>query len=290
MKVLVMGGTRFFGVHMVHELLRYGHQVTIATRGNTKDTFGDTVERIIVDRAKKDDVIRAFHNKSYDVICDNIAYSSNEVEYLLSTVPCKRYVLTSTLSVYEEVSTDLLEEAFQPQNYNLVWCNREDFPYNEIKRQAECALFQKFDKLPSVAVRFPFVIGEDDYTNRLYFYVEHIIKGLPMYVDNLNEPLGFIQSTDAGQFLAWLAISDATGIFNASNEGMISPQEIINYICERSGKEAILSKEGDIAPYNGAPSYSLNVNRARGIGYSFQTVGAYIYDLLDRYITRAEEN
>lgn len=27
-----------------------------------------------------------------------------------------------------------------------------------------------------IAVRFPFVIGEDDYTERLMFYVEHTIK------------------------------------------------------------------------------------------------------------------
>ena len=37
MKILVIGGTRFFGIHMVRELLAQGHAVTIATRGNVKD-------------------------------------------------------------------------------------------------------------------------------------------------------------------------------------------------------------------------------------------------------------
>lgn len=32
MKILVIGGTRFFGVHMVNELLADGHHITIATR------------------------------------------------------------------------------------------------------------------------------------------------------------------------------------------------------------------------------------------------------------------
>lgn len=41
MKVLVLGGTRFFGVHMVNSLLSKGHNVTIATRGKTKDIFED---------------------------------------------------------------------------------------------------------------------------------------------------------------------------------------------------------------------------------------------------------
>ena len=31
MKILVIGGTRFFGIHMVNELLAKGHDVTIAT-------------------------------------------------------------------------------------------------------------------------------------------------------------------------------------------------------------------------------------------------------------------
>lgn len=33
MNILVIGGTRFFGIHMVNELLTAVHDVTIATRG-----------------------------------------------------------------------------------------------------------------------------------------------------------------------------------------------------------------------------------------------------------------
>ena len=39
MKILVLGGTRFFGIHMVKGLLDSGAEVTIATRGNVKDEF-----------------------------------------------------------------------------------------------------------------------------------------------------------------------------------------------------------------------------------------------------------
>ena len=47
MKILVIGGTRFFGIHMVKELLDRGHDITIATRGLTPDNFGDKVKRIV---------------------------------------------------------------------------------------------------------------------------------------------------------------------------------------------------------------------------------------------------
>lgn len=41
MNILVIGGTRFFGIHMVNELLTAGYDVTIATRGKASDSFGD---------------------------------------------------------------------------------------------------------------------------------------------------------------------------------------------------------------------------------------------------------
>ena len=42
--ILVIGGTRFFGIHMVNELLTAVHDVTIATRGKASDSFGDKVD------------------------------------------------------------------------------------------------------------------------------------------------------------------------------------------------------------------------------------------------------
>ncbi len=39
MKVLVLGGTRFFGIHLVDELLKSNCDVTIATRGLTSDSL-----------------------------------------------------------------------------------------------------------------------------------------------------------------------------------------------------------------------------------------------------------
>ena len=54
MKILVIGGTRYFGIHMVNKLLEQGHEVTIATRGKTPDSYGDKVERITIQRTNEE--------------------------------------------------------------------------------------------------------------------------------------------------------------------------------------------------------------------------------------------
>ena len=83
MKVLVLGGTRFFGIHLVDELLKSNCDVTIATRGLTSDSFGNKVERIRLDRHDELSIINNLSDKYFDVIYDNLAYCSNDIEILL---------------------------------------------------------------------------------------------------------------------------------------------------------------------------------------------------------------
>ncbi|HAH19042.1 MAG TPA: NAD-dependent epimerase, partial [Eubacterium sp.] len=74
MNILVIGGTRFFGIPMVDDLLKKGHEVTIATRGMAKDKYGDKVNRIIFDRCNADSIKTQLSNKHFDVVIDKIAY------------------------------------------------------------------------------------------------------------------------------------------------------------------------------------------------------------------------
>ncbi len=286
MKVLVLGGTRFFGTHMVHSLLDKGHSVTIATRGNAKDNFGQKVERITIERTNADSLTKVLCNQYFDVVCDNLAYCSNDVKVLLDCLKCERYVMTSSASVYISQHLHTKENEFNPLSHTLKWCSRQDYSYDEIKRQAECALFQTYSGLPAVAVRFPYVIGQDDYTQRLFFYVEQTIKRNPMYVDNLNEQISFIESTEVGNFLSWVAEQKFTGTINGNNIGTISLKEIIYYVEQKTGKKAVFSAEGLTGPYNGQKSFSLDTERANSLGYTFSELNGWIYELIDSYIKK----
>lgn len=283
MDILVIGGTRFFGIYLVNELLAKGHRVTIATRGKAKDIYGDKVSRIILERTDVNSVKNALANKYFDVVYDKIAYCSNDVRYVLDVIKCNKYILMSSTAVYEK-HRDTKEEDFNPLEKELIWCSRMDFPYDEIKRQAECALWQKYKNINAIAVRYPFVIGKDDYTKRLYFYVENVIKEIPMHIDNIDYQMGFIRSDEAGKFMAFLADKDYSGPINGSAYGTISIREILNYVEEKTGKKAILLKEGETAPYNSELEYSINTNKADNLGYKFSNLKDWIYDLIDYYI------
>ena len=290
MKVLVVGGTRFFGVHLVRALLQKGNEVTILTRGNIADEFGDSIHRIRVDRCDLAALKNAMQGESYDVICDNIAYSSNEVRFLLEATSCKRYILTSSASVYPQLGLDTKEEDFIAETYPLIWCNREDYTYDEIKRQAECALIQRYPSLPQASVRLPYVIGEDDYTKRLYYYVEKIVKGVPMHVDNSQVAISYIRACEAGDFIAWLTTSELVGPVNACSKGSITLDEIFHYIEKQTGKQPLLDPEAEAAPYNEGEDFSLNTEKAKMSGYHFSELKSWIYKLLDYYIAEVMEN
>jgi nucleoside-diphosphate-sugar epimerase len=289
MNILVCGGTRFIGRHLVNSLIAKGHEVTIATRGKTPDTFGDYVKRVNVNRLDYDSVKNAVNGKSYDVVYDTLAYCSNGVKIMLDNVKCGRYITISTTAVYKK-HINTREEEFNPYSYPLKWLNREDDTYDEVKRQAECAICQAYPQIKSVMARFPFVIGTDDFTERLKFYVEHILNDKAMNVDNLTAQMAFVRSDEAGKFLAFLADNDFTGVINGASEQTVSIQDVAGYVSLKTGKKPIFSLDGDVAPYNGENEYSINVDRAKSLGFSFTPLREWIFELVDYYIDKVSLN
>ena len=284
MNILVIGGTRFFGIPMVEELLNAGHHVTIATRGLSADSFGSSVQRIILDRTDAQSVRDALSGRHFDIIIDKLAHCSNDLQPVMDAADFDQYIQMSTTAVYDPKFTNTVESDFDALSKELIWCGRPDFPYAEIKRQAECALWQKYPDRNWIAVRYPFVIGKDDYTKRLLFYVEHVMKSIPMFIDNPDCQMGFIRSDEAGKFLAFLAGKDFRGAVNGASEGTISVREILDFVEQKTGKKAIIEASGDPAPYNGEPEYSINTDKAAALGFRFSRLRDWIYDLLDYYI------
>ena len=105
-----------------------------------------------------------------------------------------------------------------------------------------------------------------------------------MNIDNLDYQMGYIRSDEAGKFMAFLVGKDVRGAINGSSEGTISIREILEYVEKKTGTKAIIDKAGDNAPYNGTPEYSINTEKAVGLGFRFSVLQDWIYELLDYYI------
>lgn len=284
-KILIFGGTRFFGKRLVESLLEAGHDVTIATRGLTVDPFGSTVKRAVVDREDEGQLQKVLEGESYDVVYDSLCYSPNAAKTICKVLynKVKRYIVTSSMAVYEP-SLSLKESDFNPYEHPIVYGERKDFSYSEGKRLVESVLFQHAT-FPVIAVRFPVVIGENDYTKRLWFYVENIIKRKPFVVADIEGDMSFIHEKEAGRFLAWLSSIDVSGPMNACNSGVISMREVIDFVEENTGMEAYIEAKGEnIAPYNGITNCTLDNTRARELGFQFRELKLDIHNILKNYI------
>lgn len=287
MNILVLGGTRFFGVPMVKKLIAGGHQVTLATRGLTPDTFGNRVERLRYDLFDSASVKSALGGTVWDAVIDKVTYASNELRAVMDAVSCRKLIHMSTCSLYELDHMEIREEEFDPLQGELIWNDRLEADYATNKKRTERVLFQyrgEGEQKQRISVRYPFVVGPHDYTNRLRFYVKHLLENEPMWIDDINAKTGFIEETEAGEFFAFLLGTEFEGAINGAAEGTASMKEILDYLSKKTGKKPVIKKEGEEAPYNGLVSHSYSTERARGLGYQFRPISEWMYSLLDSYL------
>ena len=285
MKILVLGGTRFFGQKLVENLLAQQHDVTIVTRGMSENPFGNQVTHIKVDRKETEKFKQALANKQFDIVYDNICYSPNEAKQLCEIFngSIKKLVFTSTLSTYEANGKAHVEEDFDPYNYKIKMGDTHEFTYGEGKRLAE-AVFYEYATFPVVAVRFPIVMGEDDYTRRLHFHIERIINGEPIGFVNTDAEMSFIQATEAAEFLVWAGMNDIEGPINATANGVISLKELISLIEEKTKKRAkiaLLGTEEIRSPYAIPASWYMDNERATSKGFAFSNLADWLPGLVD---------
>ncbi len=290
-RALVIGGTRYFGRRLVEGLITEGTHVTIVTRGNVVNPFGAAVTHVLADREHQATLQRALANAGdWDVIFDNICYSSNDAagacEIFAGRV--RRYVHTSTQSIYPKDGGHV-ESDFDPCRHKIKLGARTDFDYGEAKRQAEAVFFQRA-KFPVVAMRIPIVAGSDDYTGRLDFHIERVKTGQTLVVPNRAAETCFISSVEAARFLRWCADQTFTGPVNACSDGRIRIGDVITLIEAATGQQANLTQTGndaDRSPFVGGNSRYLDNSRAHELGFEFTKLESWLPELI-RQMSRQE--
>lgn len=283
-KVLVIGGTRFFGKKLVRKLINIGDEVSVMTRTHLPEEFKGKVSHLQCDRTIIEDFKTAIGNQFFDIVYDNINYSSLDAlqSIALFTDKTARYIFTSTLSVHYPDGIGKNESDFDSITYPIIEGNSSQFDYGEGKRQAEAVFFQKAT-FPVVAVRFPIVLGADDYTKRLHFHVEHVQQQKEIAFENIKAQMCFITSDEAASFLFWTGREIFTGPIQAASNGIISMQDLMTMIEEKTSQKAIIShstNEKELSPFSIPKTWYINNSLATSLGFKFSELDNWLPKLI----------
>jgi len=101
-RALVMGGNRFIGLHLVHELARRGHDVTVLNShpvplpAGVRRLHGNRREPGAIEAVLRD------HRDSFDVVFENTAYQLEDLEPTVDLFRgrLRHFVFTSSIAVY----------------------------------------------------------------------------------------------------------------------------------------------------------------------------------------------
>lgn len=268
MKCLIIGGNRFVGLRLSHLL-----DQTAGCDLHILNRTGQVAfcQNAAIHKGDRRHLGATFLDRDWDVVvdfaCFNEADASDALKFFGNV---SRYIFVSTFSVYDSCAGKALkEEDFNPATWDLnqpVLGN-----YQDDKRRAE-AVFTQRAEFPVLSVRFPFILGPDDYTQRLQFHVDHILKGEPLYIQNPDARISLIQSEDAAKFLHWSLTQKLAGPLNVASRDPISMAVLLAQIELITGhKPALTQKKSQESNSPYAPEVDHFVDCSKLFSAGFQT-------------------
>ena len=282
MKILIIGGNRFVGLRLSHLIDRNpAHELHILNRtGQVPHT-----KNAILHKGDRKQLSSLYLDKDWDVIVDFAGYNREDAEGALSFFgKVQHYIFISTVSVYDSGS-NLKEADFDPHTHPLGGETPSDpgLAYQFGKRQAE-AVFAQGARFPTTLVRFPLILGPDDYTHRLDFHIERIQNAQPIYIPNLKAKIPMIHSGDAASTLSWLIENPRAGPLNVASPSPISLAELIGRIEALTGKKALLINHDQPqthSPYGMPHDLVINTDKLDSLGVKLPSISSWLDELIE---------
>jgi len=111
MKLLILGGTRFLGTHLVTVARARGHEVTLFNRGNYSTEDLGAVEIIKGDRHTELDKLKG---RRWDAVVDTSGHLPRAVRAAVEVLSdsVERYVFISSQNAYKDVSVPGINETY----------------------------------------------------------------------------------------------------------------------------------------------------------------------------------
>ena len=216
MKLLVTGGTRFVGRHIVQAALDAGHEAVLFNRGQTNPELFPETEKIHGDRAE----IELLEGRCFDAVIDVAGYLprlvASSARVLRPTVD--RYVFISSVSVYADFSRFELDEEAPVEQ--VPDPSSEDVAnyYGVLKALCEQEVHKVFGS-SQISIRPGLVVGPYDHTNRFTYWVKRVARGGRILAPAPpDRPVQFIDVRDLARWTMTMTASDRAGVFNVVSE------------------------------------------------------------------------
>ena len=214
MNLLVIGGTRFLGPHVVRAALAAGHEVTIFNRGSRRLPEMHGLRQVCGERRSG---LRALDGDTFDAVIDTCAYYPADVETSVAALAtrCPLYCLISTVSVYTAEAGDIDETAAIAGTPDPVPQVVTADDYGALKAACERAAAERFGG-DLLVVRPGLIAGPGDATHRVGYWVRRAARGGDVLVpEPKNAPVEFIDVRDLATWLLLAVERGLSGTFNA---------------------------------------------------------------------------
>jgi 2'-hydroxyisoflavone reductase len=238
LKILVLGGTRFIGLHMTALALERGHTLTFFNRGKTKTDRYPDIERIKGDRNGEIDGLKG---RQWDVVIDNSGYVPRHVrlsaELLAPNV--RQYVFTSSISVYPNfaVPRDEKSEVGKLKDETIEKVDGES--YGPLKALCEQAVEKALPGRATI-IRPGLIVGPDDNTDRFTYWPARAARGGEFIAPGApTDPFQIIDARDLAAFTINAVEKNITGTYNlVSNVNEFKFGELTDACIAAANKQA----------------------------------------------------
>lgn len=156
MRVLVMGGTQFNGLALVHQLVAQGHDVTVCNRGRTVSDIPDSVGRLVADRTDHDQLRGVLGGTEWDCVQDMTAYHPEDVDIMMEIFRDRigHYVFASSTVVYASKDTPITEDDPDERGETQI-----EYGYHKILCEDRLFAAHADHGFPATTVPFSMVLG-----------------------------------------------------------------------------------------------------------------------------------
>ncbi|MHB8661213.1 MAG: NAD-dependent epimerase/dehydratase family protein [Acidimicrobiales bacterium] len=198
MRVLVLGGNRYIGRHLVFELARRGHDVTVLN--SHESPLPEGTRRLHGDR-RTPGALRSVlgeHRDEFDVVFDNTAYQPADLEPVVDLFRgrVRHFVFTSSVAVYKRSYVHPITESFATQAPSDTDRRKA---YGVGKVQSEQYLIQEFEQsgLPITCLRVSHTIGpHSPLPTREPMFFARLEAGRPLLVPGEGFPFVHLVHVD----------------------------------------------------------------------------------------------